>query len=413
MRKTILTILFILPLLVTAALADNLTLNSNFDNFGFSSEESGGSSYLGVDTRDITPDRLSTLHLKEERGVEVTMVDQDAPAGKAGLKEQDVILTLNGEKVESVEQLRRMIRETPSGRIVSLGISRSGQPMTIKVQLSDRKNSYNYDYHYNYTPQAKDFHFEMPAMPAMPPAAVIPDIDIPVSIVVVHSSARSGLMVENLTPQLGDFFGTKNGQGVLVRSVEKGSRADKAGFHAGDVIVKINDESIHDSGDFSHALRSRKDNKAIIGILRDKKEQTITLTLPERKESDLYWESFDVPEFDAERDEELSTLKNEVAHLHPGMAEASREMREMGREMQRQTAEARQKQSEAWRKQAEEWRKSGEEWSKHAEDWQKQGREQAEEWRSQMRDLQRQYRDEQSDAMNKLREEMQHLENEF
>ena len=54
-------------------------------------------------------------------------------------------------------------------------------------------------------------------------------MDMPVSVVVVHSSARSGLMVENLTPQLGDFFGAKNGKGVLVRSVEKGSRAERRG----------------------------------------------------------------------------------------------------------------------------------------------------------------------------------------
>ena len=53
------------------------------------------------------------------------MVDQDAPAGKAGLREHDVILNLNGSQVESVEQLRRMIHEIPPGRLVSLGISRT------------------------------------------------------------------------------------------------------------------------------------------------------------------------------------------------------------------------------------------------------------------------------------------------
>ena len=138
----------------------------------------------------------------------------------------------------------------------------------------------------------------------------MPDMDMPVSIVVVHSSVRSGLMVENLTPQLGDFFGAKNGQGVLVRSVEKGSGADKAGFRAGDVIVKINGEPIHDSGDFSHALRSRKDNTASISVIRDKKEQTITITLPERKQSDLFRESLEmeIPEIDAETREEMSQL---------------------------------------------------------------------------------------------------------
>ena len=96
----------------------------------------------GVDTRDVTTDRLAELKLKEEHGVEVTLVDQDAPAGKAGVKEHDVILSLNGNQVESVEQLRRMIREIPPGRLVTLGISRGGQPVTLKAQLADRKKAF-------------------------------------------------------------------------------------------------------------------------------------------------------------------------------------------------------------------------------------------------------------------------------
>ena len=175
-----------------------------------------------MDTRDVTADRLAALNLKEEHGVEVTMVDQDAPAGKAGLKEHDVILTMNGTEVESVEQLRRMIREIPPGRVVTLGISRDGQPMTIKAQLADRKK--NYCYNLVLTPS----NSTSPCRRCRAACRSLPDMDMPVSIVVVHSSARSGLMVENLTPQLGDFFGAKNGKGVLVRSVEKGSRAEQS-----------------------------------------------------------------------------------------------------------------------------------------------------------------------------------------
>src|SRR5689334_3224056 len=95
-----------------------------------------GRSYLGVDIRDVSAERVSALKLKEERGVEITMVDQDAPAGKAGLKEHDVILEFNGTAVESEEQLRRMIREVPPGRTVTLGISRDGSPMKMSVQLA-------------------------------------------------------------------------------------------------------------------------------------------------------------------------------------------------------------------------------------------------------------------------------------
>ena len=276
--------------------------------------------YLGVDTRDITPDRLSELKLKEEHGVEVTLVDQDAPAGKAGLKEHDVILNLNGSQVESVEQLRRMIREIPPGRLVSLGISRDGQPMTLKAQLADRKKSFGMG-----MSNGKAFSFAMPAMPAIPAVPAIPsmsEMDVPVSIVVVHSSARSGLMVENLTPQLGDYFGARDGQGVLVRSVEKGSRADKAGFRAGDVIVKVNGESISDSGDFTHAMHGRKNSTVSVSIIREKKEQTLTLALPERNQSELLDESFEAPEVDAETVIDLSApgdAESEVARIMPEM----------------------------------------------------------------------------------------------
>ena len=212
----------------------------------------GGSAYLGVDISDINSDRVAALKLKEEKGVEVTMVDQDAPAGKAGIKEHDVILSMNGAPVESKSQLQRMIHETPPGRVVTLGLSRDGQPVSLRVQLGDRSKEFVH------VGKAKEFQFEVPPIPAVP---AVPDFEVPnIGVVVVHSSMRSGLMVENLTPQLGEFFGAKNGNGVLVRSVDKGSRADKAGFRAGDVIVKINSQYVHDTSDFSHAVRSRDGN---------------------------------------------------------------------------------------------------------------------------------------------------------
>jgi serine protease Do len=240
--------------------------NKSYVYFG---DESGGTSYLGVDTRDVTPDRVGDLHLKEETGVEITMVDQDAPAGKAGLKDHDVILTINDQKIESEEQLRRVIHEIPAGRTVTIGISRDGQPMTLKAQLGERSMDH-------------DFNFNMPAInvPAIHiPPINMPEIDMP-SVVVIHSPRSSGMMVENLTQQLGEFFGVKTGNGVLIRSVERGSRAEQAGFHAGDVIVKVNGSVVNDCSDFSRLLRDRKEGKAAVTIIRDHKEQNLTLTLP-------------------------------------------------------------------------------------------------------------------------------------
>ena len=277
-------------------------------SWGYGVEEGGGgSSYLGVDIADVSTERLSALKLKEEHGAEVTMVDQDAPAGKAGLKNHDVILSLNGAAVESAAQLRRMIRETPAGRVVALGISREGQPQTIKVQLASRSKSTSA---HVFSPG--DMNIQIPAIPAMP------DIDVPVSIVIAHSSLRSGLMVENLTPQLGEFFGVKGANGVLVRSVEKGSRSEKAGFHAGDVVIKVNNQSVHDTSDFTRALRATSGGNASVTVIRERREQNLNLILPDRKDSGaIMEESFELPEISDEVQMELSRADQEIAHLWP------------------------------------------------------------------------------------------------
>lgn len=285
-------------------------------NYVYYSEDSAGSSYLGVQTEDVTPDRVGQLHLKEERGVEVTTVDQDAPASKAGLKEHDVILSVNDQKIESVEQLKRVIREIPPGRSVSIGISRDGQPMTVKAQLAERDKTMGMDHAFNFTMPP----INIPAIhvPPIPPINM-PEMDFG-PIVVIHSLARSGLMVENLTPQLSDFFGVKSGTGVLVRSVEKGSRGEQAGFKAGDVIVKINGTDVSDCSDFTRLLRKRTDNKASITVMRERKEQNLTLVLPEPKRSG----SLDEKSSCASKDwaDCAENLKNEATQFVPEMKTA-------------------------------------------------------------------------------------------
>src|SRR6202167_960684 len=177
-------------LAVVGAQSEQLNYGGAGDNWDWSSssDEGGGSSaYLGVDIADVSAERLDALKLKEEYGAEITVVDGDAPAAKAGLQVHDVVLSLNGTAIESAAQLRRMIKETPPGRVVSLGISRDGQPMTIKVQLADRHKTMSWE------PQV---HVEIPHIPEVP---ALPDFDLPVSVMIVHQSARSGLMVENLS----------------------------------------------------------------------------------------------------------------------------------------------------------------------------------------------------------------------
>ena len=372
---------------------------------GFSGDEESTGAYLGVDITDVTTERLSALKLKDERGVEVTMVDQDAPAGKAGLKEHDVILTMNGSNVDSGAQLRRMIRETPPGRLVTFGVSRDGQPLTIKVQLADRRKSVAW------APRGKDFKFVVPPVPPMPP---MPDFDVPVSVVVVHSSMRSGLMVENITPQLGEFFGVKSGRGVLIRSVEKGSRAEKSGFRAGDIIVRVNDQAVQDTSDFSHALRSGSSNTVTVGIIRDKKEQNLTLSLPDRKDSGgLIDESYEVPDIEAETQIDLSEVGDEIAKMEPQMQFAIQESREAFEEVKPEIEKAEREAREEVERQKPQIEKAIREAQSAAREAQRELCNQQQHLRREMQKMQKQLQKQQQEFLKQNRKQMERIRHEF
>jgi len=238
-----------------------------------------GPSYLGVVMDNVTSDRLPVLKLKEETGVEIMHVDQDAPAGKIGLHEHDVILQFNGNKVESTEQLTRMIRETPAGRTVSLDISRDGQPMNFKVQLADYRTLARA----NWTKQlaivhavpqgAISFYGEVPEADDLSAAPGDGNQPFP------GYTTRAGMTVENLTPQLGEVFGAKDGKGVLVRTIDKGSAAETAGIKAGDVIRKIGSHVVANRTDFRRILSSHKKSKVNVVVIREKREQNVTMTI--------------------------------------------------------------------------------------------------------------------------------------
>ncbi|HZU23549.1 MAG TPA: PDZ domain-containing protein [Terriglobales bacterium] len=259
-----------------------------------------GGGYLGVSVRDLSHDEAGALKLPDDSGVEVTVVDTDSPAGKAGLKEHDIIRAFNGEKVESRNQLARLLSETPSGHTVALDVMRNGQSMNLKVQLADR-----HTYAQTWTmPRVEIPEINIPAM----------NIDMS-AMEMVMNVARSGVQVEPLTPQLREFFGAPAEQGLLVRSVEKGGPAEQAGLRAGDVIVKVGDRPIRNLGDYRMALRDANGKSVTLGIVRDKREQGLTMKMPDRRESSSAMRDFDFDfysDFDPEQFASLASSADAI-----------------------------------------------------------------------------------------------------
>ncbi len=275
--------------------------------------------YLGVDIRDVNDDEIVVLKLKESRGAEITRVDHDGPAGKAGLRERDVILQMNGQMIEGEEQLRRMLRETPAGRSITLSLSRDGQQQTISIMLADRAVVERQAWEQHLT--VRDPGTNAGPLPGAPearsgrndpgrsdPARSDPgphpgfgflrggDSQMPRAFsgsmagsAALMSASGSGAMLETLGPQLAEFFGVAGGAGLLVRSVEPNSPAAVAGMKAGDVVVKVNQIAVANGGDWARLMHENKGKAVNLVVLRDKHEQTLTLTPDGKRRSATEW----------------------------------------------------------------------------------------------------------------------------
>jgi S1-C subfamily serine protease len=237
--------------------------------------------YLGVDLADVDQEKAQALKLKEVRGAVITLIDHDAPAGQIGLKVNDVVVKLNGQAVEGAEQLRRMLREIPAGRKVSLEISRDGNLQTLAVQLADRK-AMEQDV-WNKLGNGGDVFAPGPGM------GILTNGDAPLPggfhVPFFGSSLNVGALVEPLTSQMAEYLGVPSG--LMVKQVARKSEADTAGLKAFDVILKVGSDSITTLGDWERALRSNQGKPVQVTVLREKKQQTLTLQVDSKRHSEL------------------------------------------------------------------------------------------------------------------------------
>lgn len=258
------SVLVLIPLLCSAQPAPEPTLEPQV----FAQTNWETRAYLGVGVRDVDGERAKALNLKEEYGIEIIRVDEGSPAVGAGLKAGDVVLAFNRQRVEGTEQFIRLVRETPPGRAVKLLIVRNGTQQTITVPLGTRKNP-------SFGPNMEEFHYEFPEMN-------IPMPDVPRAMM-SWRNAVLGVEAEALgDTQLAVYFGVKDG--VLVRSVVKGSAAEKAGVKAGDVLLKVDNDQVTSPRDVTNAMRhARSAGKKTFPILmtRERKEITVSVTVEE------------------------------------------------------------------------------------------------------------------------------------
>lgn len=253
-----------------------------------------GQGYLGVSVRDVAEEQVSVLRLKDTRGAVIVRVDHDGPAGKMGLREHDVVLHMNGTVIEGEEQMRRLLHEYAPGRAVVMVISRDGQAMTMTSVMADRSEleRQTWEQHLAPGPQAPAAALpsgEEATADSSPVVGAAPSSRYSKSFLgtLLMSPSYTGAMLEVMGPQLGQFFGVQGGTGLLVRSVVTNSPAEKAGLHAGDVVVRANARDVHTTNEWAKTIKEAKGRPVAVVVLRDKQEKTLTLTPDGKRRSAL------------------------------------------------------------------------------------------------------------------------------
>jgi serine protease Do len=268
---------------------------------------SDSKAWLGVAVEDVSADRSKELGMKKTEGAYVKEVIKKSPADSAGIREGDVIVEFAGRTIYDADGLVSAVRKTEVGTKAKITVLRKGvrKEMAATIQKPPKRKK---------------------SMALVPPG-------ISKSIHVFRGLAPIGLTLRPLNEQLGKYFDVPEGKGLLVERVEEGSGAEKAGFMAGDVILRVGETSVSKVHEFRTELAKKEDGEKVsVEVLRKGSKRTLTVEveksdnmegyefhmgdspMPERFDINIdmpEWEEFN---FDEIRPE-LDRLRREIDRL--------------------------------------------------------------------------------------------------
>ena len=214
------------------------------------------SGFLGVSVQEMTPSLRQALKLGDKKGLLISSVVDDSPADDAGLKEEDVILTLDGKQVELADEFSKLVRKAGAGTKVKLTVFRNGKSKDFEIELGRRKSANSFSW-----------------------AQADPEHDV----MFFGDKPKLGIEYHDLDEKaLAAYFKVEHRSGVLILKITKNSPAENAGLQPGDVIVAIDDEKINDGDDLIETLADYEGGDAIaIAVVRHGKKTTIKAELAE------------------------------------------------------------------------------------------------------------------------------------
>jgi len=188
--------------------------------------------WLGVSIQPLTADLAKSFGLKEPNGVLISDVVSDSPAAQAGVASGDIIIEFDRKKVDSPQELQKVVAATAPGRAVPLKVWRDKGEKMLEIKIGE-------------TPDEN-----VAAKPA------------------TKGKGLLGMDVRPITPELARQLNLRSPDGVIVFSVDEDSAASEAGLQRGDVIREVNRQRIRSLPDFEKATKDVKDGDRVTVLLQ-------------------------------------------------------------------------------------------------------------------------------------------------
>jgi len=233
-----------------------------------------GGSQLGVTLRDPDAAEVKARKLPSAMGVLVESVQPGGPADKGGIRAGDLISDFDGERVRSVRQLRRLLSETPEALPVKVGVVRDGRRLELSVTPGPTGPDLD-DSFAELLRRGLDGNLRNMAPTPLDPQGLPGHRsyeDWP------SGAGRLGVMAEEMTPQLAEYFGAK--EGVLVSSITEDSPAARAGLKAGDIITAVGSAAVRTPAELARAIRAIPDGHEVaIAVVRNRQPLAVKVKL--------------------------------------------------------------------------------------------------------------------------------------
>ena len=191
--------------------------------------------WLGVSIQPLTSDLASSFGAKDTKGILISDVVPDSPAGKAGLKPGDILLEFEGKRTEVPSDLQRAVALATPGQDSKVKVWREGSERTLEVKIGE-------------APDEREAQQRGGTRGSTP--------------------TPLGMDVRPITPEVARQLNLRASEGVIVARVDEGSPAAEAGIQRGDVIREINRQKIRSTGDYEKITREAKDGDRLTVLLQ-------------------------------------------------------------------------------------------------------------------------------------------------